>query len=313
MAGQAAPSYYNGWDPDGNWIQSADTTNFAPGGVTNAFGQNGNMMYDGFDTGAGSAGNPVSGIGGAGSASDSIFSQNSMFGGSTKDALGNVTKSGGWVSPLTSMVGTGVNAYMGMKNLGLAEDELDFKKDSWERNFAMMQDQYYRKLNNRRANAAMASGADWKESMDFYDSGQNLDGGYTGAMNPNDNPFPGGSVQVSAPEYAQGTEGSAIPAGGPTNDALATPAAQATGSGFIMPGYSTTQAPALGGTFNQSGSMNQQYMSPSDSRMGAIANSDGSVSPTNVDQRGNVRRKPKNKKKEKQGSDNTTQNATGAQ
>ena len=127
---------------------------------------------------------PKSNIGGAPGASSNngIFSQNSMFGSSNTDVNGVKTTTGGWVSPALSAVGTGVNAYLGFKGLGLAEDTLDFQKESWEKNFAMMQDQYYRKLNDRRAykhNLGRDQTRDEVNAVrDHYDSGTNIEGAY---------------------------------------------------------------------------------------------------------------------------------------
>ena len=52
---------------------------------------------------------------------------------------------------------TGIDAYLGFQGLGMARESLDFQKDSWERRFAMQQDQYYRKLNARRSINAVRS------------------------------------------------------------------------------------------------------------------------------------------------------------
>ncbi len=125
--------------------------------------------------------NPIqaSPMGGA-SAAQSPFMK-SMLGGSEQDKFGNKSSTGGWLSPLTSAIGTGVNAYMGMKGLGLAEESLDFQKDSWEKNFAMMQDQYYRKLNSKRsinATYGMDNIEDRRNVWNHYDSGTNLEGAY---------------------------------------------------------------------------------------------------------------------------------------
>ena len=98
-----------------------------------------------------------------------------------KASDGSSQTGGGWGSAAMSAIGTGVNAYLGFKGLDLAEETLDFQKDSWEKRFAMMQDQYYRKLNNRRINHAMSNGLGTaNEIADYYDSGSNLEGVYPG-------------------------------------------------------------------------------------------------------------------------------------
>ena len=100
------------------------------------------------------------------------------------DGKGGSYEGGGWGSAAVSAIGTGVNAYLGFKGLDLAEETLDFQKDSWERRFAMMQDQYYRKLNSRRANRVGGMESTNEENRrvaDYYDSGTNLEGAYPGA------------------------------------------------------------------------------------------------------------------------------------
>lgn len=96
-----------------------------------------------------------------------------------KGANGAETFNQGWLSPAISAIGSGFGAYTGLKGLGLAEENLDFQKDSWQQNFAMMQDQYYRKLNNRRANALITDGmsqAELQGLQSHYDSGTNMEG-----------------------------------------------------------------------------------------------------------------------------------------
>jgi len=100
-----------------------------------------------------------------------------------KASDGSSQTGGGWGSAAMSAIGTGVNAYLGFKGLDLAEETLDFQKDSWEKRFAMMQDQYYRKLNTRRSNHAVINGLGNVEDINnYYDSGSNLEGAYPGAQ-----------------------------------------------------------------------------------------------------------------------------------
>jgi hypothetical protein len=102
-------------------------------------------------------------------------------------ANGGVYQNSGFLSPALSAVGTGLNAWMGMKSLGLAEDQFDFQKESWEKNFAMMQDQYNRKLNNRRASRMIQGGqsqADIDSIANHYDSGAKNVGAYQGGGAP---------------------------------------------------------------------------------------------------------------------------------
>ena len=100
------------------------------------------------------------------------------------------SKSPGVLGLGMSAINTGVNAWMGMKGLDLAEENLDFQKDSWERRFAMQQDQYYRKLNAKRSINNSREGMTQAEATQLnnhYDSGVNLQGSYTpdsGSINP---------------------------------------------------------------------------------------------------------------------------------
>jgi len=113
---------------------------------------------------------------------DPITSMFDNFGASyTMDAAGNKTGSGGWGSPLISGLGTAANAWLGMKGLGMAEESLDFQKDSFNRNFAMQQDQYYRSLNDKRILGNVSenmSTQDMANLRNHYDSGANLEGAY---------------------------------------------------------------------------------------------------------------------------------------
>ena len=114
------------------------------------------------------------------------------------------------LSGFNSLVGTGsslANLYLGFKGYGLAKDQFDFQKDSFNRNFAMMQDQYYRKLNKQRSNAEFINGGyqNGDAIRNYYDSGTNLEGAnntYGSSVAPSQSAFVDNAVQGQVPVTA---------------------------------------------------------------------------------------------------------------
>ena len=148
---------YYGLMNDGSTGWNSNLSNFQAGGVTD--GMVGNKFYDGTGGTSVAAGGANGGTGAFG------LSNNTW---------GNI----GTMGSIASVAG---NWIMGNKALDQAQEKFDFQKDSWEKQFAMMQDQYYRKLNNRRANRYATkemSGAERISLDEHYDSGANLDGDY---------------------------------------------------------------------------------------------------------------------------------------
>lgn len=148
----------------------------------------------------------------------------------------------GYLGAGAAVIGAGINAYTGLKGLGLAEDQFEFNKSSWEKNFAMMQDQYYRKLNRGRSNREIINGGigsdgrysnNANEIANYYDSGANLQGS-AGTWANSQNPAPvngpttanatmsatGSPFNLVTKQAALGAPGVA-PLSGPTNPAIA--------------------------------------------------------------------------------------------
>ena len=114
-----------------------------------------------------------------------MFVDPSLIGNTTGDASNSWNKwtgDNGYLGTGAGILNAGINAYTGIKGLGLAQDQFDFQKDAWAKNFAMMQDQYYRKLNKDRANRAYYGmstedrAGKAQEIENFYDSGTNMQG-----------------------------------------------------------------------------------------------------------------------------------------
>ena len=175
--------YYNGWMKNGDWGQSQNVMDFGAGGVTNAWSGNQNagqatQTYDGFNKGMGSAGNanPL-----ANSMKPNAVTTPKV-GGNT--GAGGIGGSGIGFDTVAGIATTALNWNMGNKQLDMAQEQFDFQKDSWEKRFAMMQDQYYRKINNRRAGRYLDDGmseADRRKLGEYYDSGENKTNPYPGA------------------------------------------------------------------------------------------------------------------------------------
>jgi len=105
----------------------------------------------------------------------------SLLGYTTQADNGALASNSGLLNPIVSALGTGIGLYQGFKQLGIAEDDLAFRKDSWKKNFAMMQDQYNRQLNDRRASRLINYGTTQAEAMDIvnhFDSGTPVNGAY---------------------------------------------------------------------------------------------------------------------------------------
>lgn len=170
----------------------------------------------------------------------------SAFGDLFGNALSSSTQQG-WLSPAISGLSAIGQGYLGYKQLGLAEDKYETQKDQWERMFAMSQDEYYRKLNNRRASAEQGNlyanqgnvSADQRmEIANKYDTGANLEGntGYTPAqtslfnndptnMKPSVFTQPGQPAQVTSKPSVFNTGASAFsPTGGNVTPPLQSPA-----------------------------------------------------------------------------------------
>jgi hypothetical protein len=111
---------------------------------------------------------PLADIGGGGvdlpdngSWSD-MFSGDSMFGGT--DAQGN--KSGGWVSPTLNLGLGAMDAWTSYKQLGLAEDTLDFQRDSFSKEFENQTSLTNTELSDRQAQRVAANPN--AQSVDSY-------------------------------------------------------------------------------------------------------------------------------------------------
>ncbi len=154
---------------------------------------------------------------------------NKWTGGNMKGPNGSTMQSSGFVGPAQSVLGAGINIWGGMKALGLAEDQFDFQKDSWEKNFAMMQDQYYRKLNDRRASRATYGDMSQDEKNNIanhYDSGAQNVGAYPGATSSGFNNGLVGPTQANANMMDQATGGAPYSANAAQSMMNASPYAQ---------------------------------------------------------------------------------------
>jgi hypothetical protein len=114
-------------------------------------------------------------------ATNGIYNYNTPQTNGGQGMFGMSQNTWGNVGTLGSIANVAGNWIMGNKALDQSQEKFDFQKESWEKQFAMMQDQYYRKLNNRRANRYVTSDmsqADRNSLGEHYDSGANLDGAY---------------------------------------------------------------------------------------------------------------------------------------
>lgn len=64
----------------------------------------------------------------------------------------------GMASPLVNLAQTGINAYLGLKNLSVAEDTLDFQKDAFSKQFEIQRKNINRQLRDRQARRIEAAG-----------------------------------------------------------------------------------------------------------------------------------------------------------
>lgn len=55
----------------------------------------------------------------------------------------------GIASPLIGAIGTGANVFMGMKQIGMANDQLAFQKNSWQEQFNMQKSEFDYAKNRR--------------------------------------------------------------------------------------------------------------------------------------------------------------------
>jgi len=196
---------------------------------------------------------------------------------------GSMQTNQGWGNMAMSAVGTGVNAYLGFKGLDLAEETLDFQKDSWERRFAMMQDQYYRKLNDRRAKDALVQGkGDWNDIREHYDSGTNIEGEY------NPNATAPASQSGFAPTAENGRMMNLAQSGSPVS---------AAGAYDMMKNPNSTITNVSNSGFAGSGLRNQT----------PVTSADAAVSNTQIGPMGKPKKKKKKNDPERSGSNNAEQ------
>lgn len=109
---------------------------------------------------------------------ESVNWMDKLLGYNTVGEGGALAQNSGFAAPIMSGIGTGINAWMGNKALGLAEDQFDFQKDSFNKNYEMMLDQYNRGLNNTRLQRQVSQNPnatmDERQAMGaYYDTGAN--------------------------------------------------------------------------------------------------------------------------------------------
>lgn len=78
------------------------------------------------------ANNPTAGTGGVANARPDFWSMDSFLGGKNADG----TSFNGWGGQALGLLQGLGNAYMGMKQYGLAKDQLQFSKDAFNKNYA---------------------------------------------------------------------------------------------------------------------------------------------------------------------------------
>lgn len=110
------------------------------------------------------AGGPTIANQSSGGLFNSIFSRNSMFGG-TDPVTGAV--SGGWVSPLASLGGAIFSGIQGQKQLKLAQDQFKEGKRQFNLNYEAQRKTTNTQLEDRQR-ARVASNAGAYESVDSY-------------------------------------------------------------------------------------------------------------------------------------------------
>ncbi|WP_210474006.1 hypothetical protein [Vibrio crassostreae] len=59
----------------------------------------------------------------------------------------------GWLSPTTNALGGIAQSWLGFQGLGLARDQLDFQKNTWNEQFAMKREEYDYQVERRNARA----------------------------------------------------------------------------------------------------------------------------------------------------------------
>ena len=87
-----------------------------------------------------------------------LFSSDSFFG--NKDETG-------WGTGVFSLASAGLNSWLGLENLSLAEDTLDFQKDAWNKNFETQQKLTNTQMADRQA-ARVSANPGAYESVDSY-------------------------------------------------------------------------------------------------------------------------------------------------
>lgn len=81
--------------------------------------------------------------------------------------LGDGTSTTGYVSPLLNLVSSGLAGYLGLKQLGLAEDSLNFQKEAFNKQYAAQQTLTNNELRDRQA-ARVASNPTAYQDVNSY-------------------------------------------------------------------------------------------------------------------------------------------------
>ena len=109
------------------------------------------------------ANNPMAGMGGGGVASGPSFMQGML--GYTDEATG--MKNNGWGSAALGLIQGLGGAYMGMKQYGLAKEQLQFSKDSFNKNYEAQKSMTNASMEDRQR-ARVASNAGAYQSVGDY-------------------------------------------------------------------------------------------------------------------------------------------------
>ena len=138
---------------------------FSAGAVNVGGALNGSILPDiGASTASGfMANNPMAGMGGGGTASGPSFMQGML--GYTDEATG--MKNNGWGSAALGLIQGLGSAYMGMKQYGLAKEQLQFSKDSFNKNYEAQKSTTNASMEDRQR-ARVASNAGAYQSVGDY-------------------------------------------------------------------------------------------------------------------------------------------------
>ena len=171
--------YYSGYLNNGGYGNSTDIMDFGAGGVKTA--STGQMPTQTW-------GQPIGATPAATTPLAKSLKPVTAPGGNTPGGAGGSGFLGGLdIGVLGGIANTAASWMMGNKQLDHAQEQFDFQKESWEKRFAMMQDQYYRKINNRRAGRYLDEGmseSDRRNLGEYYDTGANQSNPYPGASEP---------------------------------------------------------------------------------------------------------------------------------